>query len=114
MTPIFRGLLIIAASFSFVYTMLHLRKSKLLIADTLFWFFFSFLLVLLAIFPQIAYFFADLLGIISTVNLVYLVIISLLIYRIFRMQMRISELDIRLKQLIEDLAVQDCEKQEKE
>jgi hypothetical protein len=83
----------------------NIRKSKLLISDSLFWIFFSAILVILAIFPQIAYVVSDLLGVQSPVNLVYLVIIALLIWRVFKLYLRVSSMDTKLKELTQRIAL---------
>lgn len=114
MTPGFRILLIIAAVLSFMFMISNIRKSKVRISDTIYWFLISALLILLAVFPQIAFFFGELLGIISTVNLVFLVIIALLIFKIFTMTLRISELDLKLEELAQTIALKNAEDEEKQ
>ncbi len=99
MTTGFRLLLIAAAFLSFAVVIRNINKSRLRISDSIFWFLLAALLILLAVFPQIAYFFGGLLGIISTVNLVFLVIIALLLFRLFALNIRVSELDGKLEEL---------------
>ena len=110
MTVGFRILLILAALLSFRIVINNIRKSKLRISDSVFWFLFAALLIALAVFPQIAYFFGGLLGIISTVNLVFLVIIALLIFRVFSLTIRVSELNTKLEELAQIIALRDREK----
>ena len=113
MSPVFRILLFIAALIAFVFMISSIRKSKFVISDSIYWFFFSFFLLLLAVFPEIAYFFTRQLGIMSASNLVYLVIIGLLLIRVFQMDLRISDLTAKLKELIQDTAIQEAEQKEK-
>jgi hypothetical protein len=49
-------------------------------------------------------------GIISTVNLVFLVIIALLILRVFTLTLRLSELDQKLEELAQGIALKEAEK----
>ena len=63
MSIAFRVLLIIAAVWAFLFVINEVRKAKLQISDSLPWFFFMAIFVILALFPQIAIFFASLLGI---------------------------------------------------
>lgn len=114
MTVAFRILLIAAAIFTFFFIISNIRRSRLRISDALYWFGFSTLLILLAVFPQIAFFFGGLFGIISTVNLVFLVIIALLILRVFTLTLRLSELDQKLEELAQEMALREAEKNIKE
>ena len=75
------------------------------IEDSLFWIFFSAGLLLISIFPQIADFFAKLLGIYSTVNFLFLFIIFILLIKIFNMNIHISQLENRLKNLAQSVAI---------
>ena len=92
----------------------NIRRSRLRISDSIFWFLFAALLILLAVFPQIAYFFGGLLGIISTVNLVFLVIIALLLFRVFTLTLRVSELDGKIEELAQTIALKNMKDNEKE
>lgn len=114
MTPAFRILLILAAVLSFMFMISNIRRSRLRISDSIFWFLFAALLILLAVFPQIAYFFGGLLGIISTVNLVFLVIIALLLFRVFTLTLRVSELDGKIEELAQTIALNNMKDNEKE
>ena len=113
MSVTFRILLLIAAVLAFLFMIYNIRRSKFVIADSIFWFFFSALLVILAVVPEVAYYFTRKLGIMSASNLVYLVIIGLLIIRIFQMDLRISDLSAKLKTLVQNQAImEDSRKKE--
>lgn len=105
MTTGFRLFLLLMAVLAFYVVIRNIRRSKMLISDCLFWFFFALLMILLAIFPQIDYFFAGVLGIQSPVNLVYLALIALLIYRDFKQTIRISELETKIKNITQNIAI---------
>ena len=81
MTTGMRIFLIAGSVLSCVYVLSKIRKSKMRMENSIFWIFFSVILVVLGIFPGIAEWFAGLLGVQSTVNLVYLVIIFLLVLK---------------------------------
>jgi Uncharacterized conserved protein len=106
MTISFRIFLTIIAFASFYFVIKNIRKSKLLISDCIFWFFFSLIVVLLAIFPGIAIFFADLMGIQSPVNLMYLILIGLLLYLTFKQTIRISELETKITNIVQDITIE--------
>lgn len=106
MTVGFRIFLLILAIISFYFVIENIRKSKLIIADCIFWFLFSLLILLLAVFPGIAIFFANLLGIQSPVNLVYLIMIGLLLALTFKQTIRISQLETKIKNIVQDITIE--------
>lgn len=114
MSLVFRIILIVASVISFLYMMKKIRQSKLQIEHALFWIVFSFIVVILAVFPQIAMFLADLLGIQSTVNLVYLIIIFVLIIKMFMDTLRISKLENKIKNLTQHEAIKEHENNNQE
>lgn len=65
------------------YILRRVRQAKVQIEDTIFWLLFSAALLILAIFPGIAYWAANLLGFMSPINFVYVVIIFLLLAKQF-------------------------------
>lgn len=75
------------------------------IADSIYWILFSFVLVLLSIFPQIVDLIKDLLGIASAVNCIFLVIIFFLIMKIFGMSIKVSQLENKLLGLTQRYAI---------
>jgi hypothetical protein len=107
MSVSFRIFLLAAASLSFISVVKNVRKSRLIISECIFWFLFSFAIVLLAIFPGIAEKLSELLSIMSPVNLVYLIIIGLLMLITFKQTIRISELEIKLKNTIQNISLRD-------
>ena len=70
-----RIILVIASILVVFYVLRRIRKAKLKIEYSLFWIVFSFLLLIISIFPKIANFFAKICGIQSPVNFVFLFII---------------------------------------
>lgn len=75
-----------------------------------FWIVFSFVLMVIGVFPGIAMFFAKVVGVQSPVNFVYLVVIFLLLLRTFMLTIRISFLEEKVKNLIEEIAIRENEK----
>ena len=106
--------LVAGALIVFLGIVWKIRKAELSVASSVFWFLFSISLLLLAFFPQIAYFFGGLRGIISTVNLVFLVIIALLLFRVFTLTLRVSELDGKIEELARTIALKNMKDNEKE
>ena len=66
---------------------------------------FSAALLILAIFPGIAYWAANLLGFMSPINFVYVVIIFLLLAKQFFMSIKLSQLDSKVRILTEQVAL---------
>lgn len=109
MIPIvLRVLLILISVWLFFYVLRSVRKAQVQIDDMIFWLFFSVLLVVLAVVPQIAGWAAGLVGVISPVNLIYLVIIFVLLLKIFNMSIKFSQLETKIKTLTQELAVKEC------
>lgn len=105
MTATFRILLLLTSAWAFYYVLHNIRDQKLQINDSLFWFFFAVLLLLLAIFPRITFFFAGILHIESPANLLFLVMFAILIYRSFHQSIKISQLDNKIKELTQNLTI---------
>ena len=112
MSLVFRIVLIIGAIISLVYMMRKIHKAKLQIEHSLFWIVFSFMILLLAVFPIIPMWLGELLGIQSPVNLVYLVIIFVLIIRLFQVTLQMSKLENRLKDLVQHEALREHDEDE--
>lgn len=105
MSTYLRIVLMIGALLNFIFVCRKLHKSQLKFTSAAFWIFFSVTLLLLGIFPQIGIFFATRLGVVSSVNFIYLVIIALLVVRSFLLTIRVSELENKLYELVEEQAV---------
>lgn len=111
MSLVFRLLLIAASVLFVIFVMLSIRKSKMLMEDSIFWLALSFILVLLGIFPGIAIWLAALLSIQSATNLVFLVIIALLLLRVFCLNKRISNLEQKNQDLAHAIALLELDRE---
>lgn len=100
-----RAALIIGAVLTMLAMLRQIRKKKVQIDSTIFWIVFSFILVLMAVFPNIVSRFARLLGIISPANLVMAGIILILIIKMFLMTLEISEMKTKLRELAQNTAL---------
>lgn len=101
----FTAVLIVGAVASFSFMLRKIRKSEISIADSTFWFLFSLSLVLLAVFPQIAFFCADLLGMQAPSNFVFLYVIAVVVIRQFLMTAENARLRSRLTTLVQEQAL---------
>ncbi len=88
-----------------VQVLVRINKAQVKIEDALFWFLFSGLLILMSLFPQLIDLGAELTGVQSSVNFVFLAIIFVLIIKIFRMSIRISQLEAKLQTFVQNYAI---------
>lgn len=107
MSPVFSISLAVCTVGAFGFILYKIRKSEIKIADSTFWFLFAASLVLLAIVPQIAFFFAELLGIESPSNFVFLYVIAVMVIREFVSTAEISKLRSRLTALAQKEALKE-------
>ena len=114
MSTSLRVILFVASLCVFFFIMKKIKKAKLKIEYALFWIVSSILLLILSIFPQIAYFFADICGIKSPVNIIFLFSIRVLFVHNFYLTLRISNLDNMINSLTEEIAVRNYYKKEEE
>uniref|UniRef100_UPI004026B7F8 DUF2304 domain-containing protein n=1 Tax=Agathobacter rectalis TaxID=39491 RepID=UPI004026B7F8 len=105
MTPVFRCVLILVSFCTLFGIVKKVRNAKIQIENTIFWIIFGFLLLLLSIFPQIASFAADILGIYSTTNFIFLFIIFVLLIHQFLVSVKCSQLENKIDELVQELAV---------
>ena len=98
----FRIFLLIGSVTVFTVISLSIRKMK----DGIFWIMLSFTLVLISIFPVIAVWVSKLLGIQSAANCVFFLIIFLLGCHEFHMTIRMSQLEMKHRKLVQDIAIQ--------
>ena len=103
--PALRVILLIAAIGLVVFLLHSIKKSKMSIEDALFWMGFSFLILLMSIFPEIPSFLSNTIGFMSPVNFVFLFFIFVLIIRDFLSNRRISQLENRVKELTQQIAL---------
>lgn len=108
-----RVMLIIAAMFSCIYAGNKIKKAQMRIEDTLFWIVVSAGILILGIFPQIAMWLATKIGISSPVNLVYLVFIFILLFKVFILTVQVSQLQEKVKNLAQHIAIYEKEQQER-
>lgn len=107
-------LLIAASVLVTFYTISKIRRARLDIDDALFWIFFSLILLVMSIFPIIPTFFAELIGIQSPVNFVFLFMIFIAFIKLFNVAVELSVQKHRLNSLVQRLAIDEAERKEKE
>lgn len=99
MSTTLRILLIIGSILAFLFILRKIRKCQLEISDSVFWFSFAALLIMVAIFPQLVIYPSEWIGIDSPANLLFLVIIFVVLIRQFMMTLHVGLLKSKLKTL---------------
>lgn len=102
---VLRSVLLAASLLILIYMLNRIRRARLRIADAVFWIMFALSLVLLSVFPQIAYWGANLLRIESPANLVLVYINGILLIRSFTYTVNISRSGTRTDVLAQKLAI---------
>ncbi len=110
MSVILRAILCIASLLTCVYIARKLRKSQIQVTDTVFWLGLSILLIILSIFPETASYLSIIIGFQAPVNFIFLLMIFLLLARCFLLSIRVSQMEDRLRTLVEELAIQEANK----
>ena len=100
-----RILVAIGGILVFAFIISSIRRSKMMIGDSVFWFLFSLALLIIGIFPEIFFAIARSLHVASASNLAYLFLIGLLLIRIFQQDLKISQLTTKLQRLVQNMAI---------
>lgn len=114
MSVTLRVCLLIASIITIIWIFRRIYKLRIKMEDAIFWIFFAIVLLLLGAFPAMAYFFSDLLGIMSPANLVFLAMIILLFEKVFTLSAIVSQLEEKITVLSAELALCRIEKEKKE
>lgn len=107
MSVALRVILCIASLLTCIYIAHKLRKSQIQVMDTVFWLGLSILLIILSIFPEMASYLSIIIGFQAPVNFIFLLMIFLLLVKCFLMSIRISQLEDKIRNLVEELAIRE-------
>ncbi len=105
MTINLRIFLVFGAVLLLIMVTRKIKKSQFETQDTFFWLGLSVLLIVAAVFPQLVYAISDLLGFQSASNFVFLAVIAILLWRLFRLQESLSVLRRKLIVLAQEVAL---------
>ena len=112
MSVALRVILCVASLFTCAYVARKLRKSQIQVMDTVFWIGISMLFIFLSIFPGVASYLSSIMGFQAPVNFIFLLMIFLLLLRCFLLSIRVSQLEDRLRNLVEELAIREANKKD--
>lgn len=107
MSLILRICLVIVSILTFVVIIRKIRASKVQIETSLFWILFAIGLLVLSFFPELAYLATELLQIQAPVNFIFLFFIFILLIHQFYNSIKLSELENKLKELTQELAIRE-------
>lgn len=110
MTLALRITLVIVSFLTLLYIIRKIRASKLRLEDSLFWLCFAVLLLVVSIFPGIFYLLSSIVGTMSVSNFVFLFFIFVLLIECFTLSVRVSQLDTKLRNLTQQLAIEKYER----
>lgn len=113
MSLLFSATLLIGALLTFGLILRKIRKAEVTIADSTFWFLFALSLVLMGVFRQIPFFFAELFSIESPANFVFVYVIAVLVIREFYATVEVSQLRAKVRNLVQNQALADVRERAK-
>lgn len=113
MSLLFSATLLIGALLTFGLILRKIRKAEVTIADSTFWFLFALSLVLMGVFRQIPFFFAELFSIESPANFVFVYVIAVLAIREFYATVEVSQLRAKVRNLVQNQALADVRERAK-
>ena len=113
LTTEMRFFLISGSVLVFLFMMHFIRKSRVRIEDTMVWIIMCVCLIIISLFPQIPFWFSRLLKVESPANFVFLIMIAVLFINQFYMTLKISRMQIKITELVQRLAIDTAEKNDK-
>ncbi len=108
-----RILLIVCSVISFILCVKKIKKSELKIENSVIWFFGSILLILMSVFSDAVTWVSSALGFEAPVNFVWMCAIGFLLIEVFLDNIRISNLNEKIKNLNHYIAMKENEEKQK-
>lgn len=112
MSTVFRVILIVVSLLTTFYILKKIRQSKLQIEYAIFWILFAGVLIVFSLFPWLVSMFTRLIGIQLPVNFIFLFFIFVLMVKMFLMTIELSTLENKVKDLTQELALEEKERQD--
>ena len=112
MNIVLRLFLAVAAVGVLALVVRKVHKSEMQTGDSVFWVLFAGSFVILALFPQVAYFFSSVLGFASPSNFLYT--IGILVLQCFLLTAKVAHLRMKVNTLVQELALREHEQRKSE
>ena len=113
MSVILRIILIVCSILSFLLCIKRIKQAKLKVTNSVVWMLGSLMLVLMSVFSGVVEWLSEKLGFIAPVNFVFLIMIAFLLIQVFIDNIRISELNEKVKDLDHYIALKELNEKEK-
>lgn len=110
MSTVFRVILIVVSLLTTFYILKKIRQSKLQIEYAIFWILFAGVLILFSLFPWLVSMLTRLIGMQLPVNFIFLFFIFVLLVKMFLMTIELSTLENKVKDLTQELALEENER----
>ncbi|OUQ26599.1 glycosyl transferase [Lachnoclostridium sp. An131] len=110
MSTVFRVILIVVSLLTTFYILKKIRQSKLQIEYAIFWILFAGVLILFSLFPWMVSMLTRLIGMQLPVNFIFLFFIFVLLVKMFLMTIELSTLENKVKDLTQELALEEKER----
>lgn len=107
-----RLILILASVICFIFIIKKIKKSRMRIDDAIFWILISLFFLLMAIFPIVPIYIADVIGIESPANLVFLTVVGLMFVKLFSLSTLLSIEVEKRNQMVRHIALLEKERQQ--
>lgn len=108
-----RIFLITCSIISFLLCIMKIKQAKLKVTNSVIWMISSIILILMSVFSNVVEFISSKLGFVAPVNFVFLVVMVFLLIETFLDNIRISELNEKIKNLNHYIALKEYEKDSK-
>ena len=92
-----RVLLIVSSFLSFILCITKIKKSQLKVENSVVWMLGTIVLILMSIFSNVVEWISSKMGFLAPVNFVFLIIISFLLIQVFIDNLRITQLNEKIK-----------------
>ena len=106
MSPLFRVIIILVCLGTSLFLHRSIKKAKMRIEESIFW-------LVFAIFPFVPDFMARSLGIYSTPNFLFLLVIFILLLRLFHTHVELGKLEEKVNRIVQDMALKERKEREK-
>lgn len=113
MSVTLRILLIVCSILSFVLCIKRIKQAKLKVTNLVVWLVGSFILILISIFSNGVEWISEKIGFMAPVNFVFLIVIAFLLIQVFIDNIRISNLNEKIKDLDHYIALKELENKKK-
>lgn len=110
MSTVFRVILIVVSLLTTFYILKKIRQSKLQIEYAIFWILFAGVLIIFSLFPWLVSMLTRLIGMQLPVNFIFLFFIFVLLVKMFLMTIELSTLENKVKDLTQELALEEKER----